>query len=90
MAEVRHLEPVADIVAEHYRPYRRPGEERDESVAVPAQVVKVASAYSVALAGGMSPSDSLELLHRGSAYDYDPRMVTALRRILQRRGVEGV
>ncbi len=90
VAEVRHLQPVADVVAEHYRPYRRPGEERDETVATPAQVVKVASAYSVALSGGMSPADSLELLHQGSAYDYDPEIVTTLRHILKRRGVEGV
>jgi response regulator RpfG family c-di-GMP phosphodiesterase len=90
VAEVRHLQPVAEIVADHYRPFRNPGEGRDGGLPVGPHVVKVASAYDVSVGGGMSPRDALEVLHLGSAYDYDPEVVGALRRILQRRGTEGV
>jgi len=38
----------------------------------------------------MDPSDALEVLHRGVAYDYDPEILAALRRVLQRRGCPGV
>ena len=31
--------------------------------------------------------DALESFHRGGAYDYDPEVVGALRRVLERRGV---
>jgi len=86
VSEVPHLRPVAEIVGDHHRPYRRPGESRDPSVASVAQIVKIASAYAGARAGGMSPRDSLEILHQGSAYDYDPGLVAVLRRVLVRRG----
>jgi HD superfamily phosphodiesterase len=86
VSEVPHLRPVADVVADHHRPYRRPGEARDRAVAPSAQLIKIASAYAVAHAGGMTPADSLEILHRGSAYDYDPDLVAVLRRVLLRRG----
>jgi hypothetical protein len=86
VAEVGHLTPVAAVVADHYRPYRSPGQERDETVTRASQIVKIASAYSVATSGGMSGRDSLEILHRGAAYDYDPELVAVLRRALERRG----
>ncbi len=89
IAEAPYLEPVAAIVNETHRGYRRPGEVRDEDVPVAAQVVKVAAAYDLAISEGMEPVDALEVLHRGAAYDYDPVIVAALRRVLQRRGVAG-
>jgi hypothetical protein len=90
VAEVRHLQPVAEIVADHYRPFRNPGEDRDGGLPAASHVVKVASAYDVSVGGGMSPTDALEVLHLGSAYDYDPEVVAALRRVLRRRGTENV
>ena len=87
IAEAPSLEPVAAVVGEINRGYRRPGEVRDEGVPTAAQVVKVASAYDMAVAEGMKPVDALEVLHRGAAYDFDPAIVTALRRVLERRGV---
>jgi hypothetical protein len=90
VAEAPTLQPVAAIVAESYRPYRRAGEERDPGLPPAAQVVKVATAYDYAVGGGMEPVDALEVLHRGIAYDYDPEIVAALRRVLQRRGCPGV
>jgi hypothetical protein len=29
---------------------------------------------------------AMELLHQGAAYDFDPELVMALRRVLKRRG----
>ena len=37
----------------------------------------------------MEPGDALEVLHRGVAYDYDPEVLAALRRVLLRRGYLG-
>jgi hypothetical protein len=37
----------------------------------------------------MEPVDALEVLHRGAAYEYDPDVIGALRRVLQRRGLPG-
>jgi HD-GYP domain-containing protein (c-di-GMP phosphodiesterase class II) len=34
---------------------------------------------------GLSPLEAIETLHRGAAYDYDPEVVGALRRVLERR-----
>jgi len=90
IAEAPTLQPVAALVAESHRPYRRPGEARDPSLPPAAQVVKVATAYDYAVGGGMEPGDALEVLHRGVAYDYDPEILAALRRVLQRRGYAGV
>ena len=85
IAEAPTLQPVAALVAESPRPYRRPGEARDPGLPPAAQVVKVATAYDYAVGGGMEPGDALEVLHRGVAYDYDPEVLAALRRVLQRR-----
>ena len=89
IAEAPTLQPVSALVAESPRPYRRPGEARDPSLPVAAQVVKVATAYDYAVGGGMEPGDALEVLHRGVAYDYDPEVLAALRRVLLRRGYLG-
>ena len=90
IAEAPTLQPVAELVAESPRPYRRPGEARDPSLPPAAQVVKVATAYDYSVGGGMEPADALEVLHRGVAYEYDPEILAALRRVLQRRGCSGV
>jgi hypothetical protein len=90
IAEAPTMQPVATLVAESPRPYRRPGEARDASLPLAAQVVKVATAYDYAVGGGMEAGDALEVLHRGVAYDYDPEVLAALRRVLQRRGYAGV
>lgn len=86
IAEARYLEPVAEIVASQHAPYRKPGEGRDEAVPVGSQVVRVVARYDSSLDGETAPSDAIELLHERLAYDYDPVIVTALRRVLERRG----
>ncbi len=91
ISESASLEREATIVARHKDPYRRPGEERDPALPREAQVVQVAATYDHAVArDGVVPAEALELLHRGAAYEYDPEVVAALRRVLQRRAVEGV
>jgi hypothetical protein len=87
ISESKHLEPVAEIVAAYPRPYRSHGESRSPGVPRSAKLLKVASAYHEAVSGGMGPVDALEELHRGAAYDHDPEVVMALRRVLERRGV---
>jgi hypothetical protein len=87
ISESKYLEPVADIVASYPRPYRSHGEARSTAVSRSAKLVKVASAYDESVNGGLDPVDALEELHRGAAYDYDPEVVIALRRVLERRGV---
>jgi hypothetical protein len=90
VAEAPALRPVAAIVGQSCRPYRRPGEERDPGLSASAQAVKVAAAYDNAVGAGADPVDALEMLHRGAAYDYDPEVVAALRRVLVRRGCPGL
>jgi len=90
VAEAPALRPVAAIVGQSCRPYRRPGEERDPALTPSAQAVKVAAAYDNAVGSGAAPVDALEMLHRGAAYDFDPEVVAALRRVLLRRGCPGL
>lgn len=86
IAEARLLEPVATIVASQHAPYRMEGQVRDDTVPRTSQVIRVAARYDSARASGASVLEALEALHRGAAYDYDPEIVTALRRVLRRRG----
>lgn len=77
------LERVSGYVRRQYEPYRRPGDDKDPDVALPARIVKVASSYDARTVGeGMSRLEALEVLHQGAAYEYDPDVVAALRRVL--------
>ena len=86
IGEAAHLEPVASLVAVLHAPYRRPGEERDPALSREAHVVRVVSAYDEEIAGGGTPLQAMETLHRGAAYDFDPEVVAVLRKVLERRG----
>lgn len=86
IAEARYLEPVAEIVAHQHAAYRKPGERRDPGVPVASQVVRVVARYDSAVNDGVTVVEAVELLHKGAAYDYDPQVVMALRRVLERRG----
>ncbi len=82
VAEAPYLSRVADHVRTQHRPYRHPGEETDHELALAAKIIKVASAYDQAVAeAGLAPLEALETLHRGAAYDFDPRVVRSLRRV---------
>jgi hypothetical protein len=85
VSEARYLENVAEVVAAQHHPYRRPGEERDPAHPLASKILRVAAAYDGEMNNGLSPLEAIETLHRGAAYDYDPEVVTALRRVLERR-----
>jgi hypothetical protein len=85
IGEVRFLEGVAAVVSLQHAPYRRAGERNDTSVPRSSQVIRVAARYDSSTSDGVSPVEAMERLHRGAAYDYDPEVVMALRRVLERR-----
>ena len=82
-----YLAVVADHVEQHDSPYRRPGEADDAGVGIEARIIKVASAYDRAhRIHELEPVEALEVLHRSSAYDFDPAVVARLRAVLRRSG----
>lgn len=88
VAEAPYLSVVATLVRQQHQPYRRPGEERDLELPMASKIIKATSAYDHAtMELGFSPLEALEVLHRGAAYDFDPDVVQAVRRVLERRGV---
>lgn len=87
VGETSYLAEVSDVVLRQHEPYRNPGVESNVDVPIAAKIVKVASAYDESTHElGFSPLESMEKLHRGSVYDYDPEVVAVLRRLLERRG----
>jgi hypothetical protein len=88
ISEAPYLNHVAELVRGQHNPYRRPGEKEDESLPMSSKIIKVASAYDHATVDlGMSPLEALEILHRGAAYDFDPQVVHAIRKVLVRRRI---
>lgn len=86
IAGAASLNTVAGYVRRQYEPYRKPGEESDPDVPVISRIVKIASAYDTSRSGsGMSSLQSLEDLHQGAAYEYDPEVVASLRRVVEPR-----
>lgn len=83
IGETAYLERVADVVRRQHEPYRAPGQSPDPEVPLAARVVRAASVFDHGVSGhGLSTLEALERLHRGSAYDYDPEVVAALRRVV--------
>jgi hypothetical protein len=88
IAESPYLDRVAGDVRHQYEPYRKPGEQDDPDVSIVARIIKVAAAYDWKVhKDRLSPLQSLEALHAGAAYEYDPEVVASLRRLLAARGV---
>lgn len=87
IAEAPYLEEVSGIVGDQYLPYRSPGLESDPQVSISSRIVKVVSAYDqYVYEHHMPPIVALEQLHKGSAYEFDPRVTSSLRRVLEFRG----
>lgn len=85
-----HLPQVAEMVRQQNEPYRRRGEDTNRGLAVGAKIIKVASAYddlTEPSGPGRTAWDALERLHLGMAYDYDPQVIQALTRVLEKRGL---
>ncbi len=87
IAEAPYLERVSQLVEQQHRPYRSPGIEFDPDIPVPSKIIKIASAYDQGqIELGLSPVESLEKIHQGSAYEFDPAIAASLRRVLVFRG----
>lgn len=90
LARTADLSRLAAVVADVGVSHHRAAERGDVSLA--ARVVRVASAYddltgrSTRLSGSGGPVQALERLLRNTPHDYDPVVVTALLRLLERRG----
>jgi HD superfamily phosphodiesterase len=81
------LDRVAELVALSTEPYRRPHEALDPTLPVGASVIKAANAFDDLVGESASPQrrlDALERLRLGMAYEYDPRVVAALSRVVER------
>jgi HD domain len=81
------LDRVAQIVEHQADPYRRPHVDLDTDVPVESRVIKVVNDYDDLVSGSLEVArtlDALERLHLGMAYEYDPRVVESLARVLAR------
>ena len=87
IAEAPYLQHVSELVRLQHRPYRSPGVEFDPDIPMASKIIKVASTYDQAqIEQGLSPVESLERIHQGSAYEFDPKVAASLRRVLVYRG----
>jgi HD superfamily phosphodiesterase len=86
IGEAKYLEKVATIVARQHAQYRNEGQVRDPNVSRSSQLIRITARYDSDVAEGKAPVEAMEVLHRGAAYDYDPELVMAVRRVLERRG----
>jgi response regulator RpfG family c-di-GMP phosphodiesterase len=83
------LDRVAELVERQAEPYRRNRRASDESVPLGSRIIKAVSAYDDLVTDGggdaRARADALERLRLGMAYEYDPRVVSALTDVLGRR-----
>lgn len=83
------LQRVARIVEMQAHPYRRMRETVDSDVPIEARIIRAASAYDDLVTasdsdGSQAAWNALERLRMGMAYEYDPRVVEALTRVLEK------
>ncbi|GAB3688688.1 HD-GYP domain-containing protein [Angustibacter aerolatus] len=81
------LDTVATIVERQTEPYRRRLQSDDVDVPLASRIIKAANAYDDLVGDDHSQArrlEALERIHLGLAYEYDPRVVSALSRVLQR------
>ncbi len=84
------LDRVADIIERQADPYRRPREHADPSLPVSSRIIKAANAYDDMVGDSVEYGprlDALERLRLGMAYDFDPRVVETLARIVRKTRV---
>ncbi|HJU81668.1 MAG TPA: HD domain-containing phosphohydrolase [Acidimicrobiia bacterium] len=86
ISEAPSLSGVAELVRKLHEPYRKPGEQSDPGIPLISKVVRAASSYDhLIVERKLSPLQAVEVLHQGAAYDFDPSVIAALRRVLERR-----
>lgn len=87
-----NLDHVAYIVANQANAYRKMRETADVDVPLGSRIIKTASAYDDLVSasreqrGARAAWDALERLRMGMAYEYDPRVIEALTRVLEKQG----
>jgi HD domain len=82
------LERVAGIVERQADPYRRPHETVDGTLPLASRIIKAANAYDDLVGDSresMRRLEALERLRLSMAYDYDPRVVSSLARVVERQ-----
>lgn len=87
--ETGHFPKVADMIERQYDPYRKRGEGPSETLPLGSKIIKIASAFDdMTRPGpvGESAQDALDKLSVGMAFDFDPEVVQALRRVLEKSG----
>ena len=85
--ETRVAAEVGDAVAAQATPYRVV-REFDEELPLLARILKVANAYDDFVGGSITArrrEAAMERIHLGLGYEYDPRVVDSLQRVLERR-----
>jgi len=87
------LDRVAVIVECQSEPYRRPGQPLDAGIPLASRIIRAVNAYDDRV-GGLNDLEhqlaALEQLRLGMAYDYDPRVVETLSRVVERNSRLGV
>ena len=87
ISQAPYLERIADHVRRLHEPYRKPGEQTDPAISTISKIVRATSAYDhLVVERELSGLQAIEVLHQGAAYDFDPTVVAAMRRVLDRRG----
>jgi len=89
------LAPAGDVVAASTRPHRAPtlpyaADPVTPTTALSAQVLRIASEFDDATGGdtdGVVVANALQRFYAGPAYIYDGRVLLALERVLERRGI---
>jgi putative nucleotidyltransferase with HDIG domain len=86
--ETGHFPAVAAMVRDQHEPYRRRGEDVNRALPSGAKIIKVASAFDDLVhpgGPGHTAWDALERLHLGMAYEFDPAVIQALTRVLEKQ-----
>jgi hypothetical protein len=81
------LDSVAHILEAQTSPYRQV-REFGEDLPMSSRIIKVANAFddlSGGRLGGVDEHRAMERIHLGLGYEYDPRVVDSLAKVLSRR-----
>lgn len=83
--ETGYFPGVARAIRDQHEPYRRRGQDANRDLPLAARIIRVASTYDDLTTGaGRAPWDALERLYLDMAYEYDPRVIQALTRVLEK------
>jgi len=81
------LDRVAQIVECQAEPYRRPGEPLDAGIPLASRIIRAVNAYDDHVGGSLDSERrlfALEQLRGSMAFEYDPRVVETLSRVVER------